>query len=52
MPTLNWLNRNGALTLATQAIYRLLEAIPALSYGSAETENMLIQGDACVTYDL
>jgi len=45
MPTLHWLNRNQALTLATQAPYRLLEAIPELSYGSAETENMLIQGD-------
>jgi adenine-specific DNA-methyltransferase len=45
MPTLNWLNRNEALALSTQAPYRLLEPVPALSAGSAETENMLIQGD-------
>lgn len=45
MPTLNWLNRNEALTHAARAPYRLLEAIPALSYGDGETENMLIQGD-------
>lgn len=45
MPTLHWLNRNQALTLAATAPYRLLEAVPDLACGDAETENMLIQGD-------
>lgn len=45
MPTLNWLNRNEALTLSTKAPYRLLEPVAELSYGSDNTENMLIQGD-------
>lgn len=45
MPTLNWLNRNEALTLSNKAPYRLLEAVPEYSYGDADTENMLIQGD-------
>lgn len=45
MPTLNWLNRNEALTLSTKAPYRLLEHIPDLSYGDENTENMFIQGD-------
>jgi adenine-specific DNA-methyltransferase len=45
MPTLNWLNRNEAVTLASKAPYRLLEAVPELSYGNADTENMIIQGD-------
>jgi adenine-specific DNA-methyltransferase len=45
MPTLTWLNRNQALTLSGKAPYRLLEPAPELSYGSPDTENMLIQGD-------
>lgn len=45
MPTLNWLNRKEALTLSQNAPYRLLEAVPDLSYGDEATENMLIQGD-------
>lgn len=45
MPTLNWLNRNQALTLSTQAPYRLLEPVSELSHGDETSENMLIQGD-------
>src|SRR5205085_12330411 len=45
MPTLNWLNRNEAVTLASKAPYRLLEAVLELSYGKADTESMIIQGD-------
>jgi adenine-specific DNA-methyltransferase len=44
MPTLTWLTRNEALTLASQAPYRLLEPVPELSDGSAESEIMLIPG--------
>ncbi len=45
MPTLNWLTRENDLKTSRIAPYRLLEAAPELSYGDAETENMLIQGD-------
>ena len=45
MPTLHWLNDDEARR-ATQGVpYRLLEEDPALSYGDAQTQNMLIQGD-------
>lgn len=45
MPLLNWLTRDADLTASTRAPYRLLEHVPALSFGAADTENMLIQGD-------
>lgn len=43
MPTLTWLTRETDLRLSQNAPYRLLEAVPELSY--SEAENMLIQGD-------
>jgi len=45
MPILNWLNKDEAVKTAQQVPYRLLEAVPELSHGDADTENMLIQGD-------
>jgi adenine-specific DNA-methyltransferase len=45
MPTLTWLTRETDLRKAQKAPYRLLEHAPELSYGDAETGNMLIQGD-------
>lgn len=45
MPTLNWLNRNEALTVASKVPYRLLEAVPEYDYGDPAATNMLIQGD-------
>jgi adenine-specific DNA-methyltransferase len=45
MPTLNWLSRDQDLTASSRVPYRLLEAVPELSYGDPATENMLIQGD-------
>ena len=45
MPTLNWHKREEAVRAATRAPYRLLEPVPELSYGDAESENLLIQGD-------
>jgi len=45
MPTLTWLTRENDLKLAQNAPYRLLEAVPDLSYGDSNSENMLIQGD-------
>ena len=45
MPTLNWLNDNEARKISARVPYRLLEADADLSFGAADTENMLIQGD-------
>lgn len=44
MPTLNWLTRGEDIRAAGKAPYRLLEAVPEHSSGSA-SENMLIHGD-------
>lgn len=45
MPTLNWLNKDEAVTAAKRCAYRLLEEVPELSYGDPDNENLLIQGD-------
>lgn len=45
MPILHWLNKDQAVTTAQKSTYRLLEEVPALSYGDADNENLLIQGD-------
>ena len=45
MPILHWLNKEEAINTAKRCDYRLLEEVPELSYGDAENENLLIQGD-------
>ncbi len=45
MPILHWLNKNQAVKTVSQCAYRLLEEVPALSYGDPDNRNMLIQGD-------
>lgn len=45
MPLLNWLTRENDLKLSSNAPYRILEHVPALSFGAVDTESMLIQGD-------
>jgi len=45
MPTLTWLTREHDLKTSRNAPYRLLEEVPELSAGAAETGNMLIHGD-------
>jgi hypothetical protein len=45
MPTLNWHKREEAVRAATRAPYWLLEPVTELSYGDADSENLLIQGD-------
>lgn len=45
MPLLHWLTRDADLKLSSDAPYRLLEYVPALFFGAADTENMLTQGD-------
>lgn len=43
MPTLHWLTREDDLKASGRAPYRLLKHVE--TYGQADTENMLIQGD-------
>lgn len=45
MPLLSWFNRDADLTSAALAPYRLLEPVASLSYGEADSANMLIEGD-------
>ncbi len=45
MPTLDWLNNQVAKRAAVKVPYCLLEAVPELCAGEADTENMLIHGD-------
>src|SRR3989338_3829166 len=45
MPTLNWLNREEALSISSKVPYRLLEPAKKYSCGDPDSENMLIQGD-------
>lgn len=45
MPILDWVDKEKALKAADGAPYRLLEEVPKLSFGDADNENMLIQGD-------
>lgn len=45
MPLLDWLNKSDAVRTVQKVPYRLLEAVPELSAGDTNTENMLIQGD-------
>lgn len=45
MPILQWLDRDKHTKVADQVPYRLLEADDKLSYGDADSPNMLIQGD-------
>ncbi len=44
MPELLWEGKSDAVAAAKAVPYRLLEADDALSYGDADTENMIIQG--------
>lgn len=45
MPLLSWFRRDEDLTRAARAPYRLLEPVAGLSYGEADSPNMLIEGD-------
>ena len=43
MPELLWEGKSDAVAAAKAVPYRLLEADDALSYGDADTENMITQ---------
>ena len=45
MPTLDWLNRADAFTLAAKVPYRLLEQVSSHGDSKSGSDNLLIQGD-------
>lgn len=45
MPWLEWLERQQDVEAASKTPYRLLEPVPKLDYGEADSTNMLIEGD-------
>lgn len=45
MPWLEWLERQQDAEAAGKTPYRLLEPVPKLDYGEADSTNMLIEGD-------
>ena len=45
MPTLDWYDKQGAVTRTGKVPYRLLEHVPEHSHGDGASPNMLIQGD-------
>lgn len=49
MPELRWEGKDEAVSIAHAIPYRLLEMKEDLSYGDAESKNMIIQGDNLAT---
>ncbi|GAB7564486.1 hypothetical protein LG202_25260 [Methylobacillus methanolivorans] len=45
MPTLNWIGKEAVETHHREVPFRLLEPVPELSCGDAESGNLLVQGD-------
>ena len=45
MPILHWLDREDTLKVARETPYRLLEEDRYLSFGDAESQNLIVQGD-------
>ncbi len=45
MPTLNWIGKEAVVKHHKDVSYRLLETVPALSAGDADSGNLIVQGD-------
>lgn len=45
MPTLNWIGKQAVATHHKDVPFRLLEAVPTLAAGDAESGNLIVQGD-------
>ena len=45
MPTLNWIGKQAVETHHKDVPFRLLQAVPALSAGDADSGNVIVQGD-------
>lgn len=45
MPTLNWIGKEAVVKHHAEVPFRLLQPVPELSFGSAESGNLIVQGD-------
>jgi hypothetical protein len=45
MPTLNWIGKDAVVKHHKDVPFRLLEPVPALSCGDADSGNLIVQGD-------
>lgn len=45
MPTLNWIGKEAVVKHHKDVPFRLLESVPALSFGPADSGNLILQGD-------
>ncbi len=45
MPTLNWIGKEAVVKHHKEVPFRLLEPVPELSCGSADSGNLIVQGD-------
>ena len=45
MPSLNWIGKDAVVRHHKDVPYRLLEPVPALSCGDADSGNLIVQGD-------
>ncbi len=45
MPVLNWIGKSAVVTHHKDVPYRLLEPVPELSCGAADSGNLIVQGD-------
>ncbi len=45
MPTLNWIGKNAVVNHHKDVPFRLLEPVPELSCGTADSDNLIVQGD-------
>ena len=45
MPTLNWIGKEAVVRHHREVPFRLLEPVPELSCGAAESGNLIVQGD-------
>lgn len=45
MPTLNWIGKEAVVKHHKEVPFRLLEPVPELSCGPADTGNLIVQGD-------
>lgn len=45
MPTLDWIGKDAVVKHHKEVPYRLLEPVPELSHGDADSGNLIVQGD-------
>jgi hypothetical protein len=45
MPTLNWIGKEAVVKHHKEVPFRLLEPVPELSCGPADSGNLIVQGD-------